>query len=134
MINKETHTRFWVTLKNDDFEKLSMAAKELNLSVSAYAGQIVSNYLHVDDKQEKCESVRVALTPEALNEKVMEALKNKAIGDEFTIREIFLEEEWAEMSRSEKAIAAKILASIERSSHDLKICDTRNKTSIYKKI
>lgn len=53
----------------------------MNLSVSAYAGQIVSSYLHVDDKQEKCESVRVALTPEALNEKLMEALKNKAIGD-----------------------------------------------------
>ena len=45
MINKDTHTRFWVTLMNEDFEQLSEAAKELNLSVSAYAGQIV---LHND--------------------------------------------------------------------------------------
>lgn len=135
MINKETHTRFWVTLKNEDFAKLSLSAKARNLSISAFAGQLVTDYLHAEDNRANCgeSSTRAAFSPSVLNEMVTEALKEKTSGDRFTIKDLFHEEEWIEMSRSEKAIAAKILASIQRSSPNLEIYETRNKTAIYRK-
>lgn len=133
MFNKETHTRFWVTLTNEEFTKLSEDAKELNLSVSAFARQIVTDYLHKEDTRENSADRGAAMSPAVLNEKIMRGLSDKEVGEEFSIKELFLGE-WSEMNRSEKAIAAKILASIERSSHNLEICDVRNKTSIYKKI
>lgn len=134
MINKKTHTRFWVTLKNEDFAKLSLSAKARNLSISAFAGQLVTDYLHAEDNRANCgESTRAAFSPSVLNEMVTEALNVKKSGDRFTIKDLFQEEEWIEMSRSEKAIAAKILASIQRSSPNLEIYETRNKTAIYRK-
>lgn len=136
MINKDTHTRFWVTLMNEDFELLSEAAKELNLSVSAYAGQIVAEHLHKgkSDKLIDSSSTNIAKSPAVLNKVVTTALAQKDNGDKFTIRGLFSDDDWVTMSRSEKAIAAKILASIERNSEELEIIGQRNKTSVYRKL
>ncbi|MCI7107127.1 MAG: hypothetical protein MR945_04520 [Agathobacter sp.] len=128
MINKDTHTRFWVTLTNEDYEKLSGKAKEMNLSVTAFAGQIIAEALNKG--QTKATSTK---SPAELNNIVTAALFRKSVGEEFTIRGLFNEDDWMTMSRSEKAVAAKILAAIERNSDDLEICDVVNKTSVYRK-
>lgn len=128
MVNKDTHTRFWVTLPNEKYEQLLNGAKELNLSVAAYAGQIIVEKLnngHVKDTSVK--------SPGDLNNIVTNAIFKKLIGEEFTIRELFDKDDWLTMSRSEKAVAAKILAAIERGSDELEICNIRNKTSVYRK-
>ena len=126
MVNKDTHTRFWVTLPNEVFEKLSLESNELNLSVTAYAGQIIAEKMNSGKNSD-------SKSPEELNNIVTTAVSKKAVGDEFTIKDLFEEDEWLGISRSEKAIAAKILAAIERNSEELEICDVKNKTSVYKK-
>lgn len=132
MINNETHTRFWVTLPKPYFDLLARDAKDLNLSATAYAGQILTQHI-----QERHNDVVVAndehslRSPESLNEIIVASLEKKEYGVAFTVKDLFDEATWGLMSRSEKAISAKILASIERNTDTLEIVDRQNKTALY---
>lgn len=124
MVNKETHTRFWVTLEKPVFAHLSMEAEAHNLSVAAYAGQILTEHLKGDG------NVDSELSPIRLSQIIVAALEGIEAGKPFTVKGCFEESTWKAMSRSEKGVAAKILAAIERSSDTLSKT-ILNKTSIY---
>lgn len=129
MINNDTHRRFWVVLQKEHFELLSQDAQAQNLSPTALAGQVLAQYI----EGKHPELVNTTNTPEALNEIIVASLAEKSCGVSFTIKDLFPNERWQAMTRSEKAIAAKILAAIQRKSEDLLIVSTQNKTSIYEK-
>lgn len=129
MINSETHARFWVTLQRPYFDFLSQEAKKRNLSVTAYAGQILSR--HIEEMNP--EIVKNEFTPEFLNKTITTALIKIDYGKPFTVKDLFLNNQWESMTRSEKAIAAKILAAIERDREDVIIVAKVNRTSIYEK-
>ena len=138
MINNETHTRFWVTLQRQYYDLLFNDAQEHNLSTSAYARQILSEYIE-KNHPDIAISNAVSNSLESLNKTIIDSLEKKDYGDPFTVKDLFAEQEWETMTRSEKGIAAKILAAISRNSdtnsvpYRLKIVDKRNKTSIYEK-
>ena len=124
MINADTHQRFWVTLDKATYTLLSEKASDNNLSVSAFAGQIISNYLG-----EGLHSTQ----PTELSLKINEGLKHVPTNQEFTVKDLFSEEDWGQMNRSMKGIAAKILAKIERESEVICKSGEWNKTSLYLK-
>lgn len=132
MINNETHARFWVTLQRPYFELLSQDAQDHNLSTTAYAGQILSQYIENNHPGMVIKN-ETSNTPESLNETIIASLEEKDYGVQFTVKDLFDESKWESMNRSEKAISAKILAAIERNSDIIQIVDTQNKTSIYEK-
>lgn len=131
MINNETHARFWVTLERPYFDLLSQEAQDHNLSTTAYARQILTQY--IEDNHPSMIDNEPSVTPEMLNEMITTSLEKMDCGVPFTVKDLFAATKWDSMSRSEKAIAAKILAAIERNSDILKIVDTQNKTNIYEK-
>ena len=133
MINNETHTRFWVSLPRAYFNELSSDAKELNLSVTAYAGQVLSQYIekkHAGINQNYDDSSNVR-SPEELNKDILVAIDNIQNGVHFTVKDLFIEEKWDAMSRSEKAISAKILAAYQRNSDSLVVVEKKNKAAVY---
>lgn len=133
MINQETHKRFWVTLTHAQYEKMALQAKDLKLSVTAYARQIILDSILREESSVTDVEV-VTRTPAVLSESIMVALDEREVDSTFTVKELFSEDVWKMMTRSEKAIAAKILASIERTSNEIVLDDTYNKTSIYRKV
>lgn len=133
MINKETHKRFWVTLSNAEYEVLALKARDLNLSVTAYARQIISDFISEGEISVK-DVADVTRTPAILSELIMVALEERETDSTFTVKDLFSEDVWQNMNRSEKAIAAKILASIERTSNEIVLDGIYNKTSIYRKV
>lgn len=133
MINKETHKRFWVTLSNAEYEVLALKARDLNLSVTACARQIISDFILEGEILVK-DVADVKRTPAVLSELIVVALEERETDSTFTVKDLFSEDVWQNMNRSEKAIAAKILASIERNSNEIVLDGIYNKTSIYRKV
>lgn len=133
MINKETHKRFWVTLSNAEYEVLALKARDLNLSVTACARQIISDFILEGEISVK-DVADVKRTPAVLSELIVVALEERETDSTFTVKDLFSEDVWQNMNRSEKAIAAKILASIERNSNEIVLDGIYNKTSIYRKV
>lgn len=128
MVNTDTHKRFWVTLTNSDFKALEEDAKKKNLSVSANASQIIGEYLYKDKTDGL---LMMPKSPSELNSIIVESLKKQKRDVMFTVRDMFDDTTWKSLSRSEKAVAAKILASIERNMRELEIGGIQNKTNLY---
>lgn len=129
MINKDNRTRIWLTICNEDFDLLKKEAEGLNLSVPSLVLQLVQEHLHKDDDKQ-------TYTPEKLNCIVKDALKEMSVGETFTVKDLFEEEVWTALNRSEKATAAKILASIKKNNEDCLSVPYKfnNTTSIYHKV
>ncbi|SDJ31900.1 hypothetical protein SAMN04487760_10549 [Lachnospiraceae bacterium G41] len=124
MLNKELSTRFCITLPREAAEELYRQADSLNLSVSAYAGQLLLKHLNFSSDNQ--------FLPEQISNMISEAVKEKAAGETFTVADL-LPAQWKQLSRGQKGIAAKSLAALERESEDIVKFKIVSNTTVYLK-
>jgi len=133
MINDKT-VRFWVTLPRDKFELLAKDAQELNLSTNAYSGQIITEHLNRKHEVASKHKEEKRITPQTISETINKAISNLEYGISFTVKDMFEDSEWKQMTRSEKGVAARILSAKVKAENELVLDGSINKATIYRKV